>query len=162
AGLDVECEILLADGKPHERGVGGWTVHPVWPRKGLRWYVTPLVWPRAIRRVWATRPFDLLRAHSVRYVGPAALPARRRYRPLIERKNPRWLLDVFAEIRRTAGDDVKLVWVGKGPLRGELEAQAARLGLAGAVVFTGYLPEADKVAMLNLADVFVFPSMLEG
>jgi glycosyltransferase involved in cell wall biosynthesis len=30
------------------------------------------------------------------------------------------------------------------------------------VVFTGYLPEEDKVPMLNLADVFVFPSLLEG
>jgi glycosyltransferase involved in cell wall biosynthesis len=37
-----------------------------------------------------------------------------------------------------------------------------RLGLAGSVIFTGYLPEADKVPMLNLADVFVFPSLLEG
>ena len=252
AGLDVECEILLARGKPHPRGVPGWTIHGVWPPKGLRWYVTPFVWPRAIRRVWRTRPFDVLRAHSVRYVGPAALLARRRYRlpvpvvthhhhldpsplnhqiekrvlqasdcvitdsefarrqledelgmttahvrvvycgvgpkyapggrdemlaarwglqgarvllsvgPLIERKNPRLLLDAFAEVRRAVGDDVKLVWVGKGPLRTALEAQAAALGIASAVVFTGYLPEADKVAMLNLADVFVFPSMLEG
>ena len=32
----------------------------------------------------------------------------------------------------------------------------------GSVVFTGYLPEADKVPMMNLADVFVFPSLLEG
>ena len=30
------------------------------------------------------------------------------------------------------------------------------------MIFTGYLPEADKVPMLNLADVFVFPSLLEG
>src|SRR5262249_34667461 len=30
------------------------------------------------------------------------------------------------------------------------------------VVLTGYLPEADKVPMLNLADVFVFASLLEG
>ena len=52
AGLGVECHIPLAQGKPHDRGVSGWTVHPVWPPKGLRWYIAPFVWPRAIKRVW--------------------------------------------------------------------------------------------------------------
>ena len=80
AGLGEECHILLARGKPYEQEVQCWTVHPVWPPKGLRWYVTPFVWPRYIKRVWDEHGFDLLRAHSVRYVGPAALLARRRYR----------------------------------------------------------------------------------
>jgi glycosyltransferase involved in cell wall biosynthesis len=82
--------------------------------------------------------------------------------PLIARKNPVLLIETFAEIRRAAGEDVRLVWVGSGPLRSELEALVNRLGLQGVVIFTGYLPEADKVPMLNLADVFVFPSLLEG
>lgn len=252
AALGVDSHILLARGKPYDRGVTGWTIHPVWPAKGLRWYVTPFVWPRYIKRVWDTHGFDLLRAHSVRYAGPAALLARRRYRlpvpvvthhhhldpsplnpviekrvlrasdcvvtdsqfakqqiaselgittehvkvvycgvsrrytrlpkdaalaarwgltgkqvllclgPLIPRKNPVFLLEAFAEVRRAAGERVVLVWVGSGPLRQDLERRVERLGLAGAVVFTGYLPEADKVPMLNLADVFVFPSLLEG
>jgi glycosyltransferase involved in cell wall biosynthesis len=252
AGLGVDCQILLARGKPYERGVPGWTVHPVWPPKGLRWYVTPFVWPRVIKRVWDTQPFDLLRAHSVRFVGPAALLARRRYRlavpvvthhhhldpsplnpvierrvlaasdrvvtdsefarrqladelglrtdhvtvvycgvgpkyapmpkdpgllarygldgkrvllclgPLIHRKNPFFLLEAFAEIRRAASVPVALVWVGAGPLLGELTARARKLGLEGSVVFTGYVAEAEKVPILNLADVFVFPSLLEG
>src|SRR5207253_2332353 len=80
AGMGVECHIPLAQGKPHDRGVSGWTVHPVWPPKGLRWYIAPFVWPRAIKRVWDAQAFDLLRAHSVRFIGPAALLARRRYR----------------------------------------------------------------------------------
>jgi glycosyltransferase involved in cell wall biosynthesis len=252
AGLGVECDILLARGKPYEPDVAGFTVHPVWPPKGLRWYVTPLVWPRAIRRVWDARPFDLLRAHSVRFVGPAALLARRRYGlpvpvvthhhhldpsplnpliekrvldasdrvitdsefarrqladeldlrtdhvtvvycgvgpqyapmpkgpallaryglegkrvllclgPLIRRKNPFFLVETFAEIRRASAEPVALVWVGAGPLRAELEALVRKLGLDRAVVFTGYVPEAEKVPILNLADVFVFPSLLEG
>jgi len=252
AGLGVECDVLLARGKPHERGVAGLTVHPVWPPKGLRWYVTPFVWPRAIKRVWDTAPFDLLRAHSVRFVGPAALLARRRYRlpvpvvthhhhldpsplnpvlekrvlaasdrvitdsefarrqladelglatdhvtvvycgvgpkyapmpkdralqarydlenkrvllclgPLIHRKNPFFLVEAFAEIRRSAPGPVALVWVGAGPLRAELTALVGKLGLERDVVFTGYVPEAEKVPILNLADVFVFPSLLEG
>jgi glycosyltransferase involved in cell wall biosynthesis len=252
AGLGVECDILLARGKPHQRDVPGFTVHPVWPPKGLRWYVTPFVWPRAIKRVWDAQPFDLLRAHSVRFVGPSALLARRRYRlpvpvvthhhhldpsplnplierrvldasdriitdsefarrqladelglrtdhvsvvycgvgpkytpmpkdpallkryglegrqvllclgPLIHRKNPFFLVEAFAEIRRAAPGSVALVWVGAGPLRAKLTALVGKLGLDDSVVFTGYVPEAEKVATLNLADVFVFPSLLEG
>ena len=80
AGLGAECAVLLAAGKPHPERVPGLVVHPVWPPKGLRWYVTPFVWPRYIKRRWDAEPFDLLRAHSVRFVGPAALWARRRYR----------------------------------------------------------------------------------
>jgi phosphatidylinositol alpha-1,6-mannosyltransferase len=82
--------------------------------------------------------------------------------PLIHRKNPFFLVEAFAEIKRASPEPVGLVWVGAGPLRAELETFAAKLGLAGAVVFTGYVPEAEKVPILNLADVFVFPSLLEG
>jgi Glycosyltransferase len=78
ASLGEECHVLLARGKSHER-VPGLTIHPVWPPKGLRWYVTPFVWPRYIKRVWDAQKFDVLRAHSVRFVGPAALWARRHY-----------------------------------------------------------------------------------
>jgi len=78
ASLGEECHVLLARGKSHERAPG-LTIHPVWPPKGLRWYVTPFVWPRYIKRVWDAQKFDVLRAHSVRFVGPAALWARRHY-----------------------------------------------------------------------------------
>ena len=37
-----------------------------------------------------------------------------------------------------------------------------RLGLAERVVFTGYVPEAEKTDVFNLADVFFFPSAMEG
>src|SRR5213078_2228595 len=80
ASLGVANHILLARGKPYPRDVPRWTIHPVWPPKGLRWPITPLVFPRYIKRVWDGHGFDLLRAHSVRYVGPAAFLARRRYR----------------------------------------------------------------------------------
>ena len=91
AGLGVECHIPLARGEPHDQDASGWTVHPVWPPKGLRWYVAPFAWPRAIKRVWDAQPFDLLRAHSVRFIGPAALLARRRYRlpvPVVDASPP--------------------------------------------------------------------------
>jgi glycosyltransferase involved in cell wall biosynthesis len=76
----VEVELILARGKPHPVPAPGWTVHRFPIGRGLRWYVAPLVVPRAIRAVHAARGFDLLRAHSLRYIGPSALWARRRWR----------------------------------------------------------------------------------
>jgi glycosyltransferase involved in cell wall biosynthesis len=75
----VRLEIILARGKPHPVGVPNWTVHRFPIGRGLRWWVAPLVVPAAIRRVHAAVGFDLLRVHSLRYIGPSALAARRWY-----------------------------------------------------------------------------------
>jgi glycosyltransferase involved in cell wall biosynthesis len=69
-------EIILARGKPHPKDVPNWTVHRFAIACGLRWYVAPLIVPPAIRRVHETVGFDLLRVHSLRYIGPSALAAR--------------------------------------------------------------------------------------
>ena len=43
-----------------------------------------------------------------------------------------------------------------------LRQLARNLGLAEVVRFVGFVPEAEKVAYYNLADVFVLPSHMEG
>jgi phosphatidyl-myo-inositol dimannoside synthase len=247
----VSIEIILARGKPHPTDVPNWTVHRFAIERGLRWYVAPFVVPPAIRRVHERVGFDLLRVHSLRYIGPAALRARRRLRldvpvvahhhhldpsrlnPLIEkrvigavdalvvgsefsrrqlrealgaridhvavvpygvdtkfaprparmdlaerwglsgrqvvlffgglkpRKNLETMLDVWTAVA-PAHPDARLVVAGGGALLGDLRRRAERLGLAQSVVFTGYVPEADKADYFNLADVFFFPSAMEG
>ena len=249
AGVDVE--LILARGKPHPEGVPHWTVHRFPIRRGLRWWVAPFIVPPAIKRVWDERPFDLLRAHSLRYIGPSALIARRRFNfnvpvvshhhhldpsplnRLIEkrvveasdrvvvgsefgrrqlaaelgvrtdhvsvvyygvdpafvpgpppselldryhlrghpvalflgglkpRKNLRLLLDIWAPVAARV-PEARLVIAGGGPLRADLERHVRQLGLEGRVVFTGYVPEAEKPAHFRLADVFLFPSAMEG
>jgi glycosyltransferase involved in cell wall biosynthesis len=57
-------------------------------------------------------------------------------------------------------DDARLVLVGEGPLRAELEAQAARLGIAGQVVFAGHTDEVP--AHLRAADFALLTSLGEG
>lgn len=247
----VRVELILARGKPHPTDVPNWTVHRFAIGRGLRWYVAPLVVPAAIKQVYDRTPFDLLRAHSLRYIGPAALWARRRYaldvpvvshhhhldpsplnriiekrvvdtsdavvvgsefarrqlgeeldartdhvsvvyygvdptftprprradlvarygltgRPVVlffgglkPRKNLFLLLDVWREIAGVE-ETARLVVAGGGPLLDDLRAYAARLGVGDRVVFTGYVSEADKVDHFNLADVFFFPSAMEG
>jgi phosphatidylinositol alpha-1,6-mannosyltransferase len=244
-------ELILARGKPHPPAVPNWTVHRFSIRRGLRWWIAPLVVPPAIARVQHDVGFDLLRVHSLRYIGPSALMARRRYRldvPVVShhhhldpsplngvierrvvdasdhvivgsefarrqlaqelgartdhvsvvpygvdsrfaprppradlraryglgeapvvlffgglkaRKNLFLLLDVWQAVAAVE-PDARLLVAGGGPMLGDLRARAARLEIAGRVVFTGYVPEAEKADHFNLADVFFFPSAMEG
>jgi len=77
------------------------------------------------------------------------------------RKNLFLLLDVWAPVAARV-PEARLVISGGGPLRADLERHARRLGIEGRVVFTGYVPEAEKAAHFRLADVFLFPSAMEG
>jgi glycosyltransferase involved in cell wall biosynthesis len=207
--------------------------------------------PPYIKRLYDTVGFDILRAHSLRFIGPSALWARRRYgldvpvishhhhldpnwlNPVIEkrviersdhvvtgsefargqlarelgvrtdhvsvvpygvdgkfavaplrqdllaryglerravvlflgglkgRKNLFLLLDIWREVAAVR-PDARLVVAGGGPLLDPLRARSRRLGIDDSVVFTGYVPEAEKVAHYNLADIFLFPSAMEG
>lgn len=251
ADRGMALDILLARHKQVPEGVRNWTVHRLPIGRGLRWPVAALVLPWFIKRIYDTRRFDLLRAHSLRYIGPAALRARRRYRldvpivahhhhlddgwlnALIEgrvmrsvervvvgsefarrqasevlgvpleklsvahygvenrfapgprpealvrrlglagrvvalfmggleaRKNLGFLLDVWAEVVRQR-PDVRLIVAGSGPYLERLQRRAGQLGLEGHVLFTGHLPESEKVDYYRAADLLVFPSLMEG
>lgn len=77
-------------------------------------------------------------------------------------KAPDVLIDAVAICVRE-GLDLKLVLVGDGRYRAELEARAAALGLGQRVCFRGQLPAGDGVrAQLDQADLFVLPSRQEG
>jgi glycosyltransferase involved in cell wall biosynthesis len=58
--------------------------------------------------------------------------------------------------------DCTLLIAGSGPLRGELEALAARLGVAGRVRFLGEVAHADLSEVYAAADVSVLASSREG
>jgi glycosyltransferase involved in cell wall biosynthesis len=61
------------------------------------------------------------------------------------------------------GLDIKLVWVGDGKHRSEMEALATTLGLGERVCFRGQLTAGDPVrAELDRADLFIMPSHQEG
>jgi glycosyltransferase involved in cell wall biosynthesis len=58
--------------------------------------------------------------------------------------------------------EVQLLVVGDGTARGRLERRAAELGVAAHVTFTGFLPEADKLACMRRAHAVVNTSEKEG
>jgi glycosyltransferase involved in cell wall biosynthesis len=244
-------DILLARHKRLPEELPNWIVHRLPIGRGLRWPVAALLLPPVIGGVYRRTRFDILRAHSLRYIGPAALIARRRYRldvpivahyhhldrdwlnPLIEapvvrsverivvgsefarrqvsaelgvspekvsvayygvdrvfraapkpewlvkrlapagqpvalflggletRKNLFFLLDVWREVAREHAE-ARLIVAGTGPLLSRLQRHAARLGLGERVSFVGHVPEAEKVDYYNLADLLLFPSVMEG
>ncbi|GBE09686.1 glycogen synthase [bacterium BMS3Bbin12] len=57
---------------------------------------------------------------------------------------------------------VKLLVIGEGPRLEALRAQAAALGVSDRVRFLGHLGEAEKFAVLRMADLFVSTSQHEG
>jgi glycosyltransferase involved in cell wall biosynthesis len=72
-------DLVLARHKRHPENVPNWVIHRLRMGRGLRWPVAALVLPPVIRRLYRENRFDLLRAHSLRFIGPAALIARRRF-----------------------------------------------------------------------------------
>ncbi|WP_437278635.1 glycosyltransferase [Sorangium sp. So ce375] len=69
------------------------------------------------------------------------------------------LLDAFARLCAVR-PDARLTLIGDGSERPALEAQAARLGLGGAVVFAG--TRGDVAELLPAFDVFALASLTEG
>jgi glycosyltransferase involved in cell wall biosynthesis len=80
---------------------------------------------------------------------------------LHELAGQRFLIEAFARLTRVRRD-VRLVICGTGPLRRDLEALAASVGVTERVTFTGLLPNEDIARYAAVADVFALPSLLEA
>jgi glycosyltransferase involved in cell wall biosynthesis len=78
------------------------------------------------------------------------------------RKNVPLLLRAFAEFTQRH-PEVRLVIAGKkGWYFDEIFHTAESLDLADRVLFTGYIDEADKPALIRGASLFIYPSLHEG
>ena len=77
---------------------------------------------------------------------------------LAEEKNIGQLLELLAPVER---QDVRLLLVGDGPSRQELEEQVRALGMENRVTFTGMVPPARVADYYRLGDLFVSASTSE-
>jgi glycosyltransferase involved in cell wall biosynthesis len=101
-----------------------------------------------------TRPrVEAMRAELGLGGGPVVLFVGR----LLERKGGDDLIAAVAELQRTR-PDVRLLFVGDGPLRADWEALAAARLAAGTCRFAGSRPLDELPLYYQLADVFVLPS----
>jgi glycosyltransferase involved in cell wall biosynthesis len=78
---------------------------------------------------------------------------------LVKTKGYRYFLKSFAEIRSKM-PDAKIVLIGEGALKGELEKQTLSLGITGSVLFPGFRDDIPE--LITGFDVFVLPSLAEG
>ena len=85
----------------------------------------------------------------------ARLEARERYKGIDE------IIDILPSVVAEFPDLVYVI-AGDGSDRPRLEAKMRERGLAGHVVFTGYVPEAEKRDLYRAADVFAMPGHGEG
>jgi len=79
---------------------------------------------------------------------------------LLGAKGPDLAVGAVAELH-ARGHDVRLDWLGEGPMRAELERRATQLGVADRVVLHGRVEPEQVGAALADADVFVLPTRSE-
>ncbi|MBR0673015.1 glycosyltransferase family 4 protein [Neoroseomonas soli] len=79
------------------------------------------------------------------------------------RKNLPRLLEAFALLKRDGAIPHRLVLCGEpGWANSDVYERAHAPDLAGHVVFTGFIPDADLVSLYAACDVFAYPSLYEG
>lgn len=78
----------------------------------------------------------------------------------VDQKNHRFLIEVAAEVVRRE-PRMRLLLVGEGELRPEIERLVARLGLSDRTILAGVRPDVPRL-MRGAMDVFAFPSRFEG
>ena len=76
---------------------------------------------------------------------------------LVPEKGQALAIDMLARM-----PDLRLVIVGDGPLRRELAAQAARLGVASRVEFRAVMPQRELARLYAAADLLLLTSQREG
>lgn len=74
-------------------------------------------------------------------------------------KNPEKLIDIFAALHKTISGS-RLLILGDGEKRGEIEGKVKHYGLSDSVIFAGNV--ADVQDWLQAMDCFVLPSRFEG
>jgi glycosyltransferase involved in cell wall biosynthesis len=78
-------------------------------------------------------------------------------------KNLATLIEAYVRLRRADATRHRLVLVGRPQRENNAVFATARAsGYQEALIFTGYVPAEDLVALFNAAHLFVFPSIFEG
>jgi glycosyltransferase involved in cell wall biosynthesis len=81
---------------------------------------------------------------------------------LKEHKNVGRLVEAMAAVRQTLPDAVLVVPANPTPLQFHLQQSAIELGIERAVVFPGWITDADLEGLYRIAACLAFPSLREG
>ncbi|RHR25073.1 glycosyltransferase family 4 protein [Clostridium sp. AF19-22AC] len=76
-------------------------------------------------------------------------------------KNPKFLLRGIARLKERMDESFRLLLIGEGSMRDELEEMAAELGISEEVVFVGNVENTEMKHYLNACELFLFASKSE-
>lgn len=76
-----------------------------------------------------------------------------------EQKNHSFIIDIFKELI-SINDNARLLLVGEGNLKNEIEKKVNELGLSKYVIFYGKCDHVNEI--MQAFDIFLFPSLYEG
>ena len=74
-------------------------------------------------------------------------------------KNPYGIVEIFKLVHEKCPNS-KLIWVGDGPLKREMQIEVKKQGLQDDVIFTGVRNDVSR--LLQAMDAFILPSFYEG
>ncbi len=74
-------------------------------------------------------------------------------------KNPYGIVDIYQAVLDKC-NTARLLWIGDGPMKKEIEQYVCSIGLQSNVIFAGM--RNDVADLLQAMDIFVFPSKSEG
>ncbi len=117
----------------------------------------PEVWPK-LHIVRCGVDLSMLPASAEPQPGPFRFACVGRLSP---EKGHSGLFAALARLREQ-GCDIAVDLIGDGPRRQELEAEAARVGIADRVRFLGALDEVATLEAINRTGALVLPSLMEG
>ncbi|MFO7272665.1 MAG: glycosyltransferase family 1 protein [Sphaerobacter thermophilus] len=151
------ADAIITDSDCSRRDITAWLGIP-----SERIHVIPLAVDPAIRPSDDPETASALRA---RYGLPG--PVIFNVGGLDARKNVPVLIEAFAQALPDLPPETRLVIAGRAHsgnqrLYPPLEPVIRRLGVEERVVLTGSITDEEKVALYNLADLYVFPSLYEG
>lgn len=147
AGFCNACDAIITPSEPMRREL---------ERYGVSRPIYVLPFGVDLREFQQEPDWDARRALNIPEGAPLLLHAGR----IAREKNLRFLLRAFREMLRHE-PELWLVLTGDGPQRPELESYVKELGISDRVIFTGYLPREQLIALYKQADLFIFASKTE-
>jgi len=81
---------------------------------------------------------------------------------IIRRKGIEYLIKAIPLVVNKLGDDVRFILTGKGDYMKEAKTLSLRLAISENVIFPGLVNFIELLALYQLSDVFVLPSLSEG
>ncbi len=112
---------------------------------GIDLSLRPREEPGSLRQRWGLSPEDFV-------LGTVC--------SLVKRKRVQDLLEAAYLVQRKTSVPIKILIIGEGPERENLERLSQRLGLSSRTLFAGF--QSDPLPFIQAMDLFVFPSEKEG